>query len=1090
MSRIKSISFITFLLAIFTTANAQVTTSSINGKVSDEEGVLAGAVITATHLPSGSMFYTVSNESGYYQLSAITPGGPYSITFEMLGCKKTEILNIEAPLGETVAIDGHLQKDSISLDELVVVADRKDSAMNINRSGAGTAISQKRMESMPTATRNLNDMIRLTPQATITQNGFAIGGGNYRSSYITVDGAAFNNAFGIESNLPAGGSPISLDAIEQISVKITPFDVRQSGFTGGAINAVTKRGTNQFHASVYNYFNNDQLLGDRIGKTDDDKLVLNRSLKNTTGITFGGPIVKNKLFFFVNAEYSPDSTPGNVRIARKNESEDYGGSLAVARPTEAFMNEVSQYLKDQYGYNPGRYQNYSVSTPDWKIIARIDWNISRDHKFNFKISHTSNAYSAKPSSSTTPLRYVYDKYKEGRNSEYAMYFESSRYVQGQDFTAISTELNSRFLDGKAGNVFRLAYSHQHEERSNVGGIFPTVDILAPYDDGNAVITSFGPDPFTYGNLREVHTVVATDEFNYATGFNNILAGIQIEWDYTRNGFMQGGAGYYTYRSWDDFKNDAQPTAFAITFPNNNALKQEYPSFQYLQTSLYIQDEMKLSNRFHLTAGLRFEIPIYPKVKENNNLEFAHLADESKTMRNLRTEDMPMARFSASPRLGFNWDILGNRNLILRGGTGIYTGRIPFVWIVSSVANSNCKQIQYIDNKGTNPKTPSFHTNVKDIVNDIYDGNFVQSQNNPAPSAATIMDKNLKMPSSWKTSLALEGYLPGEIRFNIEGIFNKDINSVHIKKLGIIKKEGGLHLPGEPEPRTTWEDEGIKNSLGSYVNPLFITNSKKVNGYYGSITAQLSKDFRCGLSLAASYTYSNSKTISEGVGDQVGSAFNSANYTVHGNNNAELGYSTFVTPHRVLASINYHTKQGQKGATTIGIFYEGYNECNVGGYGASRYSYTMKNISGDWGANNLIFIPTEEQLESMTFSNPEDKIAFDDFITSDKYLSKHRGEYLTRGALIAPWRNTVNFKFAQDINFKICKKVNTIQFGLDIRNVGNLLNPDWGVSKRLKSDNILNFDKKKGTYKFFKPAWSKYNSLSSTWEMLISVKYSF
>ncbi len=1071
-------------------ASAQVTTSSISGKVTDSEGAVQGAAIVAVHTPSGSQYYAVSDKNGVYRINGITPGGPYTISVEMLGYRKTETTNVYAPLGETVTVNAPLETEALGLEAAVFIADGNESNMNINRAGAGTSISQKTMDALPTTSRSMNDVMKLTPQASSTSNGLAVGGGNYRSSYVTVDGAAFNNAFGIGSNLPAGGSPISLDALEQMSVNITPFDVRLSGFTGGAINAVTKSGTNKWHASVYNYFNSDQLKGNRVG---DETVSLSKSLSNTTGVTLGGPIIKDRLFFFVNAEFSPETTPGSTRTARKNDTDRFGGSSSVARPTEDFLNEVSSYLKEKYGFDPGRYQDYSVSTPDWKVMARIDWNINNDHKLNLRFSHTVNTYSSAPSNSISPFsKSVYDRNNYGRTSEYAMYFETSRYNQNQNFTSAALELNSRFLDGSLNNVLRLTYSRQYENRTHAGKDFPTVDILdktttSGGESIDAVLASFGNDPFTFGNLRAVSTVVATDEISYNVGINNIVAGVQFEWNDVKNGYMQGGSGFYVYNSWDDFKSNAAPKAFAITIPNNNTLDQVYPSFQNMQASIYAQDELNISDNFKLTAGLRLEMPFYPTVKGNNNVEFEELANTSVSMKGLRTDNMPKARLNVSPRIGFNWDILKNRKLVLRGGTGLYTGHLPNVWIVSSVGNSNCMQMQYIDEKGNGQLTPGFQPTVKEIVKEMYDGAFTQ-QALPAPAATTIMDKNLKMPTTWKTSLALDGMLPGGIKASIEGIFNKDLTSVYVQKLGMVQDKNGIQLPGEPEKRTLWQSENIKNSVDSPVQPVYITNVAP-KGYYYSVTAQLQKDFNFGLSLMAAYTHSDGMSVSDGIGDQVTSAFYTMTYGKNGSNIAELGHSTYVSPNRFIANISYRIQEGKFGASTFGLFYEGYNHCYVGGYSYTRYSYTMNNVTGDTGANNLIYIPTSDELKGMPFSSDENRDAYEAFIAKDKYLSKHRGEYSKRGGAVAPWQSRFNFKFTQDINFNVNREtVHTIQIGFDINNIGNLLNSKWGATDRLSSDSIVSY--KNGTYTFNEPTWSKYNSTFSTWEMLLSLRYFF
>ncbi len=1101
--------FAFLILSIFATLSlsAQVTTSSISGKVTDAKGeALVGATVVATHTPSGTKYGAAVDVQGNYRLLNIRAGGPYVVEFSMLGYQPVEKTGIEVALADNFTLDAYLNEESIGVDAVVVSVDGSSSSMNSDRSGSMTSISSERMAFTPTASRSMNDIMKLTPQASSTSNGLAIGGGNYRQSYVTVDGAAFNNAFGIGGNLPAGGTPISLDALEQISISITPFDVRQSGFTGGAINAVTKSGTNEFKATVYDYYQDEALKGAHYGVTDENgnfkRLTKNKQLNNTIGVSVGGPIVKNKLFFFANFEYDMDETPGSVYQARPDDETKWGSGTTYNRPTVAQMEEIKSFLTDKFGYNPGRYEGYSLSTPDWKLVARLDWNINSNHSANVRFSTTRNKYSSSPSSSVNPLNpNPYNRNTYGRTSQYAMYFESSRYFQEQNFTSLAAELNSRFLDGRLTNTLRGTYSHQYEPRSFVGDNFPTVDILQNITDENgnetkAVLTSFGPDPFTYGNLRDVSTVVITDEIGYTAGKHHLIAGLQFEHNNTKNGFMQGGLGYYVYNSWEDFKNaatggSAKPLAFAITHSNRDDLKQVYPSFKYLQYSAYVQDEIAFSNRFKLSAGVRFEIPSYPSIENNNNKAFEAMY---KDHGGYKTSDMPKTRLNVAPRVGFNWDITGERKYILRGGTGIFTGRIPFVWIVSAAGNSNCLQAQYISTHDiTDPQSsyyykPGFHQNVNDILNDLYGGTFT-ARDLPAPGGATILDKNLKMQGTWKSTLALDMKLPGGIKASLEGIYNKDLNTVMCQYLGL--KEGTQRLDGEPADRKLWSSDTYTAADGSSKklnNAYYITNAGK-NGYYFSFTVKLEKDFRSGVSLMAAYTRSASKNVIDGIGDQISSAYNTNTYNVNGSNTPELGYSSYVSPDRVIASVGYHKEFNNKTATTIGLFYEGYRYGYIGSYSYNRYSYTMTScVTGDKGANNLIYIPTVNELNNMKFSSDKNRDEFNTFIEQDDYLKKHRGEYSKRGGAVMPWKHTFNFKFSEDFILNTTGRRNTITIGVDINNVANLLNGKWGNVQRMNNCNILKYDK--GTYTFTAPKWDKYVGFASTWSAMLSFRYTF
>ena len=1120
---------LTFFVAMIASISlmAQVTTSSISGKITDNnKGTLPGATIVATHTPSGSQYYAVADANGTYRLLNIRPGGPYTIEVRMVGFQTVKQEGITATLGETKILNVRLNEESIGLGEVTVSAEAISNGMDSDRAGATTAINSEQIATLPTISRSLNDVLALTPQGATTSNGLALGGGNYRSSYVTVDGAAFNNAFGIGGNLPAGGSPISLDALEAMTINITPFDVRHSGFTGGAINAVTKSGTNTTHVSIYDYFTNDGLMGTKYGVKDElgnypERLKLSQSLDNTIGVSVGGPIVKDKLFYFVNFEYQSDVDPGQTHFARESEDDEYGGGTQYNRPTVADMDMMAKYLQDNYGYNPGRYQNYSASTPDYKLLARLDWNISDKDKFNIRYSLVKNKYSTAPSSSINPLASsVYNRNTYGRTSEYALYFESNRYFQEQNFSSVAAEWNHSFLSGRGNNMLRATYSHQYEPRSFVGDLFPTVDILKPLDDGTpAVYTSFGPDPFTYGNLRDVQTAVVTDEVTYLTGIHNFTLGGQFEWDNTKNGFMQGGAGYYVYDSWEDFTSNANPRAFAITYGNNENLEQVYPSFNYMQGSIYLQDEMTLSERFKLALGLRVELPYYPSIAGYNyNKEFAEgwneevdvldeegnvtgtetvhhaIADgEGNTMYGMSTADMPQARVNFSPRLGFNWDLTGDRKYILRGGSGLYTGRLPFVWIVSTVGNSNCLQNQYINSNYE--EQIKFFTSPTEIINN--NSSLLTVGDLPAPQSTTLMDKNLRMPQTWKSSLAFDAELPGGIKATLEGIYNKDITSVAVTKLGIVEDEA-IQLPGEPGERMKWKSEGVVNSLGKAVTPYYITNTDN-NGYYYSVTGQLSKKFDCGLDLMAAYTYSEGKNVTDGIGDQITSAYNTNAFGVNGSNAHELGYSSYVTPNRVLVNAGWTWATGQHTTETIGLYYEGFNHCYVGGYSYTRYSYTMtSNVNGDGGSNSLIYIPTEEQLigtdeaKLMPFASAENAADFNDFIKADKYLSTHRGQYAERGAVVAPWRHTFNCKYERTYKFNAGP---SISFGIDVKNIANLLYRGWGNMQRLNTSDILKLsgngsEDNPYTYTFNDPTWNTYASTYSTWSAALNLRLNF
>lgn len=1101
--------FLVVALAMLTTlVSAQVTTASMSGKVTANDEAIIGATVLAVHEPSGSRYGAITNVDGRFSLQGMRVGGPYKVEISYVGYQTAIYKGISLQLGENYVLNVNLKESSELLDEVVVVG-TSSSNMASDRAGIVMTATQAIIDQTPTISRSMNDIMRLTPQSTSIGNGFAVGGGNYRQSYVTVDGAAFNNAFGIGSNLPAGGSPISLDALEQISVSITPFDVRQSGFTGGAINAVTRSGNNEFKGTAYTYLTNQNLKGNKVG---DYKLARTDSRNYTYGASIGGPIIKDKLFFFVNGEYEDNMTAGPLKVARENDTAPWGDNN-INRPTVDDMNTMKEYLTSKYGYNPGRYGNYSINTPAYRIMARVDWNINQDHKLNLRYSRTHTKDSNAPSSSTTPLRdgTIYPggttadgtvvpsgKYNAGRLSDYALYFESSRYYQIRDFSSVAGELNSRFKEGKLNNTLRFTYSYQDEPREMEGGYFPTVDILK---DG-AVYTSFGPDPFTYGNLRQVKTFVVTDELNFSAGVHNMTFGFQFEHDKAVNGFMPSGAGYYVYSSWDDFVGDKAPAAFAITHPNQrNYLDQKNAEFKYQQYSLYFQDEMTVGQNLRLTAGVRLEVPNYPSLDNNFNAKFNELSFGGK---HYSTSTMPKTTLNYSPRFGFNWDLTGERKYILRGGTGVFTGRIPFVWIVSTVGNSNVGQLSYSYNSlsDKNVKQISFHNNLSGILNNVYEGQFQPESNPAAPTQPTIMDKDLKMPSTWKTSLAFDAKLPGDIDFTLEGIYNKDFNPVVITNVGLKPATESQTLsPNDVrEKYTAYWNDGI--------SPYLIENAGN-KAYYYSVTAQLRKKFNFGLDLSFAYTHAVAKSYSDGIGDQVTSTWTTNTYCVQGTNSHEIGYGSYVSPNRIIASIGYRKEYAKHFASTISILYEGGEMGYAGSYGYNRYSYTYSNnVTGDKGANSLMYIPASkdeltfkdvtDKSGNITYSAADQATDFWNFVEQDGYLSKHKGEYAERNAAKMPWRHQFDVKFMQDFYVNIGGKRNTIQFGVDIMNIGNLLNSSWGNFKQtntnantpLKYNGDGTFTMNMNGSQKLTSTWRDYQGFRSTSSVQFSVRYIF
>ena len=1105
----KRLHLLVALLAFMvSTAMAQITTSGISGKVTANGEDIIGATIKAVHQPSGTVYRAVTNIDGRYSIQGMRPGGPYVLEVSYVGYKTKEVKNFNLSLGQNTILNESLSENAEMLQDVVVTADRNNN-MRTDRAGATTSINADQIEAVPTVSRSMNDLLKLTPQGANVGSGFSVGGGNYRQSYVTVDGAAFNNAFGIGGNLPGNGSPISLDALDQISVSSSPYDVRLSGFTGGAISAVTKSGTNDFKGTAYMYTTNSHLRGNKVSDYELNRL---QSHATTWGASFGGPIIKDKLFFFANGEYQSNISAGPSGTARLSESDKWSPSSGtVHRPLQSDMDNMLSFLSKNYGYNPGRYQGYSLDTPSYKFLARIDWNINENNKLNIRFSKSHDKDSSAPSSSTTPFKdsVIYPggedatggKSQSGRTANAGLYFESARYYQEKNFTSFAAEWNSKW--GGVNNVLRATYSYQDEPRTYVGGMFPTVDILK----NGSYYMGFGPDPFTEGNLRQVKTFVATDEATWSMGIQNFTAGLQFETNKATNGFGAASAGYYVFESMDDFMNGKAPRSYGVTFPMDGS-GQFLATMKYNQFSAYVQDQVNFSDRFRLTAGLRFELPIYPELENNYNKAFAAMKwkNDAGVESQYSTDQLPDAPLTVSPRVGFNWDILGNHKLVLRGGTGYFIGRLPFVWLVSAVGNAGCGQYTYYYNtasdKGATYKMDKFYQSREDQLKVLQQqGLAVNREDAAAPSTPTIIDKDLKMNATWKTSLALDAKLPYDIDFSLEGIYSREFNPATVINLDRYW-DGKSYTELAPGDKRKWY------SRNSYSNPYMITNAGH-KAYYYSITASLAKKFAFGLNLSASYTYSKAKSYCDGVGDQVSSAYYNNRYSVNGNNDMELGYGTYVAPNRLLISASYKKDYGKNFGSEVGLIYEGMNMGYADGYSCTRYTYQLTgNVVNDYGSNGLVYIPaSREALDKWNFKDngkytaEQQKDDFWAYINQDDYLKNHKGEYAERGGAVMPWHHQLDFKFNQNFYLNVAGQKNTLQFGVDIKNLANLLNNSWGLYKTVNNTKLLKYTAGKngaqGSFQFQKngkdvlsKTYTNYTSFNSTYSIQFSIRYIF
>ena len=1037
------------LLTLSLTAVAQVTTSGINGIVTANNEEVIGATVSAKHVPSGSVYRAVTNMNGRYTITGMRSGGPYEVEVSYIGY-------------------------------------------------AVTNVNGEQMAAVPTVGRSMTDIMKLTPQSS-SASGMAIGGGNYRQSSITVDGAAFNNAFGLGSSpLPGGGTPISLDALDQMTISITPYDVRQSGFTGGGINAVTKSGTNEFKGSLYTYITSTSLKGSRVANTAFE---VDDGHNDTYGLTFGGPIIKDKLFFFVNGEVEDNLTAGPVARAGDG-SVPYTNTKR--RPQLEELESLSTYLQNSYGLTTGPWQGYNVKTPAFRILARVDWNINDNHKFNVRFTKSNRKSSSAASASRTvgdsKANAIYGGSQNtyGINSNYGMSSLSSRYYAEYKFTSIAGELNSRF--GKVNNTLRATYSFQDQPRSTeYNDAAPIVEILMNDGQNHFPTWACTGDIFTYGNLSQTKTTVITDEVNVTLGKHNLFGGIQYEHNYAANGYAQAAAGYYTYEAtpeevaagdWATVFGRA-PRTFAITAGNNPNFNMFTSEMKTNQWSFYVQDNISWSERFRMSVGFRFELPSYPSLANNYNEKFNSLDFGG---RHFRTDNVPGASLSFSPRIGFNWDINGSRKYILRGGTGLFVGRMPFVWLVSAVGNSGVGQTSYFK-QGTNVP---FTMNQKEMLNSIGATGEVM-----IPTGPTILSDDLRMPKTWKASLAFDAKLPGDIDFTVEGIYNWDLNPVVVSNAN-LHSDGTIDLGhGDVRQKTSTyvKQKDYPEYAGKWASiydpAVYILENAGTKAHYA-------------LDLNASYTLQTAKSYTEGIGDQVSSAYNNYRNSVNAVNDNETGYATYVAPNRFLFSASYKLKESKNVTNTFSLLYDAYQYAYLGNYSYSRYSYIFtKNVTGDSnGPGNLIYVPASRQeLNNWDFAegkvNGEVYTAdmqrddFWAFIQQDDYLKNRTGQYAERGGAKMPWHHQLDFKYLRSMSLNWGKTKHTLQLGLDIENLLNFLCKDWGLYKQITGNDLLSYDTKTNKYQYNLVNGARhlytsqnYENLASTYRIQFTIRYLF
>ena len=1005
------------------TVKAQgVTTSTVSGIVTDTAGApIEGATIVAVHTPTGTQYRALSRPGGAYTLPNVRIGGPYRVTASFLGFQPRSADDVFLSLGETRRLDFRLIRIATQLAGQRIVGAREAEGV---RTGAATVVDTTQVVALPSIKRSTRDLTRIDPRS---DGNFSFAGRNWLYNNISLDGSYFNNSFGLDDPAPGGqanAEPVPFDAVAQVQVAIAPFDVRQGGFTGASINTVTKSGTNDLRGSIYSFARNDALQGNTVNGSE---VVANPDLKFLqSGLSVSGPLIRNKLFFFVNGELERTDDPGTNFVASRNGASGFG----ISRVRAEVMDQIRQRLVQVYNYDPGPYDGYINKTDNDKALAKLDWNISPNNTLVFRYNYLDARRDLPPH----PFVLSFANTGRGPNAS-SLPFKNSGYSISNRLSSFALEVNSR-SSGYANRFFG-SYNRFRDHRSPFSQPFPTIEI----GEGGVTYTTAGHEPFSIHNILDQDVWQFSDNLSFFRGKHVFTAGANFDafsffnsFNIFRNGVFflppETGIGT-TFSSLADF--------FRLTDPANpnrikfNALVGTGPykgeDISVGQLAAYLQDEFLLTSRLTLTYGVRVDIPTYFTDPVDNPFSRSRKAlDENRQPEVVDQSKLPGAKPLFSPRVGFNWNAVGDRRTLLRGGTGVFTGRVPFVWIGNVISNPGANPNLY-------PTAAPKPTKKGSVLAQSFDLN--------------AMDPDFKWPQSWTTDLAVEQQLPWQTRGTLEVLYAKDLNNVFMRNADLVAPKRSL-----PDGRPYYGGFG-NNELnpdggaGIYV----IDNTDE--GYSFNLTAQLRKTLGTSTTMGLGYSFTVAKNNLKST--EIASVL-WQNQPVQGDpNNPELSWSEFGQRHRIVGDAVYTKTWSPRFRTQVGGFLEIAEGNRFAGAGGNRYSFIYSgDVNGDGQAgNDLIYIPRTQadigltsyvDRTGRTVTAQEQWSQLDAFIRQDDYLSKHRGEIAERFGAVNPWYSNIDLRVLQDIGLYAGAKKHTLQLSLDLLNVGNLLNSGWGVRK--------------------------------------------
>jgi hypothetical protein len=1082
--------FIAFLGLLFTTSLwAQETTSEIRGIITGDGKALAGATITAIHTPTNTKYVTSSRSDGRYNLPNVRVGGPYSITCSFVSYKTDKQEGIMLSLGQEYTANFSLVPNATVGTGVVVVGSRQDKVFSNSRTGSQEVVNRSQIERLPTISRSLTDYTKLAPSS----NGLSFGGVSSAYNNLTVDGANFNNVFGLSGTLggQTNSQPISIDAIEQIQVSINPYDVRQGSFAGAGINSVTRSGTNRIKGSVYYFTRNENTQGYKVNNTVAVKTPIEYG---QFGANIGAPIIKDKLFIFASYEQEKIDLPGSPtwRAARPGETPN-GTSISQARTAD--LDALKTFLISKYNYNPGVYDNYNYRTESKKATVRLDYNLNSRNTITLKYNFLRSLRDIAASNSGAQ--------GSRQPSATGMPFNGNGYTINNNFDILIAELNTKFSN-KMNNKLQIGYSALRDFRESLSGqLFPLIDIL---NGQGQTLTSFGYEPFTFNNKLNSDVFQFSDIFTLYKGSHEITIGTQNYYKEFVNGFAPNYVGYYRFNNLADFYTAANnpytgpgtPGSTTATLRRLSYASTKDGAFPFatvgaLELGFFAQDKWRILPNLTVTAGLRADIPIFNNdFTRNDSLTALTFQNGIK----VNTGAAPNTQVLWSPRVGFNWDVNNDKKTQIRGGFGVFSGPPPFVWISNQAGNNGVQFGSFVLGDGTTANQPFS----PDINTFRPGGGALSSSYNIA-----VIDKDFKYPQIFKVSLAVDRKLGDNWTLTLEGNYNKDINSVYFQNINLSNSaqplQGMDNRVRFSAPQIYAGTGGATLSNPNISDVILMRNSNKGYGYF--ITAQLQKASK-NFSGSIAYTYSRARTVNDG-----GSIAQSnwRDRPAINPNAEEMGFANFYQPHRVVAYGIWRKEYAKHFATSIGATFEAATAGNT------SYAYNGDLNNDNAGGNNdLMYIPrnaSEVVLVKSSAADPRTPAQMwaqlDNYINQDNYLSQRRGQYAERGAALLPYYKRLNVNITQDFFYTTKDKTrHTLRLTFDIFNVGNLLNKQWGVTKAFNNTAPLRFvglapdGKPMLTFPYLDNAnqvplvnsYTDNTGIVSRWQMQIGIRYLF